>query len=169
MYYYIFLAKFGTIAILFKKNPTRIKRIFLPQDDKKNLKQLVRSAGGIKNGISPVVTDLKQKIQAYFRGKPLECDWDILDLSNLTALQKKVLCETAAIPYGLVRSYGELAERVGHPKAARFVGATMARNPFPIVIPCHRVIGSQGKLGGYSGGVELKRRLLQFEGVSGFK
>jgi methylated-DNA-[protein]-cysteine S-methyltransferase len=169
MYYHIFLAKFGTIAILFKKNPTRIKRIFLPQDDKNNLKLLVRSAGGTKNGTSPVVANLKQKIQAYFRGTPIECDWDILDMSNLTELQQKVLHETGAIPYGTVRSYGEIAKRIGRPKAARFIGATMACNPFPIVIPCHRVIGLKGKLGGYSGGVELKRRLLKLEGVPGFK
>ncbi|MBW2644829.1 MAG: methylated-DNA--[protein]-cysteine S-methyltransferase [Deltaproteobacteria bacterium] len=90
-------------------------------------------------------------------------------MSNLTVLQQRVLGETAGIPYGTVRSYGEIAERIGRPKAARFIGATMARNPFPIIIPCHRVIGAKGRLGGYGGGVELKRRLLQLEGAVGFK
>ncbi len=169
MFYHIFITKFGTIAILFENNSARIRRIFLPQKDKKSLELLVRSAGGTKEGSSPVVTGLKQKIQAYFRGNPIGCDWDILDMSNLTVLQQKALRETVAIPYGSVRSYGEIARRIGRPKAARFIGATMARNPFPIIIPCHRVIGAKGRLGGYGGGLELKRRLLQLEGSVGFK
>ena len=148
---------------MFESSPLSVKRIFLPQKDKKRLERLVRAAGGTKEGHSSLVKDLTQKIQGYFQGRPIDCTWDILDLRNLTELQKKVLYETASIPYGSVRSYGEIAERVGHPKAARFIGATMARNPFPIVIPCHRVIGAKGRVGGYGGGVELKRRLLQLE------
>ncbi len=169
MYYHIFSVTFGFVAILFEESPFLVRRLFLPQEDKRSLEQLVRSAGGTKKSTSLVVIDLKKKIQAYFRGKPIECNWDILDMSNLTVLQQKVLRETGAIPYGTVRSYGEIAERIGRPKAARFVGATMARNPFPIVIPCHRVIGAKGKLGGYGGGPELKKRLLRLEGVPGFK
>jgi methylated-DNA-[protein]-cysteine S-methyltransferase len=138
----------------------------LPQKDKKRLERLVRAAGGTTpKGYHSVslLKDLTQNIQGYFQGRPIDCTWNILDLRSLTELQKKVLYETASIPYGSVRSYGKIAERIGHPKAARFIGATMARNPFPIVIPCHRVIGAKGRLGGYGGGLELKKRLLELE------
>lgn len=165
MYYHIFSVTFGFVAILFEESPFLVKRIFLPQEDKRSLEQLARSAGGTREGSCPLLTDLQQNIRSYFQGKPLKCDWDIIDLGNLTELQQKALRETEAIPYGSVRSYGEIAERIGRPKAARFVGATMARNPFPIIIPCHRVIGAKGRLGGYRGGLELKRRLLQLEGA----
>lgn len=167
MHYHIFAVTWGFMAVLFKKEPFRIQRIIVPQKDKKDLEWMMQSAGGTEAGTVSVVTILKNKIQAYFKAKPIECNWDILDVSNLTELQKKVLRETAKIPYGSVRSYGEIAKRIGRPKAARFVGATMARNPFPIIIPCHRVIGSKGRLGGYGGGLELKKRLLRLEGVRG--
>jgi methylated-DNA-[protein]-cysteine S-methyltransferase len=163
MHYHIFSVTFGFMAILFEASPFSVKRILLPQKDKKSLERLVRPAGGTKEGGYPLVKDLTQKIQAYFQGRPIDCTWDILDLQNLTELQTRVLQETADIPYGSVRSYGDIAERIGHPKAARFIGATMACNPFPIVIPCHRVIGTKGRVGGYGGGVELKKRLLQLE------
>lgn len=165
MHYHIFSVTFGYMAILFEVSPLSVKRILLPHKDKMSLEQLVRVAGGTKEGRHPVplLKDLTQKIQGYFQGRPIDCMWDLLDLRNLTELQRKVLRTTASIPYGSVRSYGEIAERIGHPKAARFIGATMARNPFPIVIPCHRVIGAKGGLGGYGGGLELKRRLLELE------
>jgi methylated-DNA-[protein]-cysteine S-methyltransferase len=167
MHYHIFSVRFEWMAILFEASPFLVKRILLPQKDKKRLERLVRAAGGTKKGRYPVplLKDLIQKVQGYFQGRPIDCTWDILDLRNLTKLQKRVLRETASIPYGSVRSYGEIAERIGHPKAARFIGATMARNPFPIVIPCHRVIGAKGRLGGYGGGLELKKRLLELEGA----
>jgi methylated-DNA-[protein]-cysteine S-methyltransferase len=165
MHYHIFSVTFGFMAILFEVSPLSVKRILLPQKDKKSLERLVRAAGGTKERRHPIplLKDLVQKIQTYFEGRPIDCNWGILDLRNLTELQKKVLHETASIPYGSVRSYGEIAERIGHPKAARFIGATMARNAFPIVIPCHRVIGAKRRLGGYGGGLELKKRLLDLE------
>jgi methylated-DNA-[protein]-cysteine S-methyltransferase len=87
-----------------------------------------------------------------------------LDLSFLTAFQQAVLTECARIPRGEVASYAELARRVGKPLAFRAVGNTMRINPIPIVIPCHRVVGSDG-IGGYGGGLAVKRQLLALEGV----
>lgn len=90
------------------------------------------------------------------------------DLSRCTEFQKKVLAATAKIPYGRTRTYGWLAERAGSPAAARAVGQAMARNPVPIIVPCHRVIGSNGKLCGFGGGarrLDLKKKLLEMEGV----
>jgi methylated-DNA-[protein]-cysteine S-methyltransferase len=88
-----------------------------------------------------------------------------LDLSFLTAFQQTVLLECARIPRGEVASYAEIARRVGKPLAFRAVGNTMRINPIPIVIPCHRVVGSDG-IGGYGGGLAVKRQLLALEGVS---
>jgi methylated-DNA-[protein]-cysteine S-methyltransferase len=87
-----------------------------------------------------------------------------LDLSFLTPFQQAVLKECARIPRGKVASYAEIARRVGKPLAFRAVGNTMRINPIPIVIPCHRVVGSDG-IGGYGGGLARKRQLLALEGV----
>jgi len=87
-----------------------------------------------------------------------------LDWFGLTAWQRRVLEEVAGIPWGETRSYAWLADRLGNPAAARAVGSAVARNPFPPVVPCHRVIKADGSLGGYGGGQRLKRTLLEREG-----
>lgn len=101
----------------------------------------------------------------YFAGQVVDLSQflPVLDLSCLTLAQIEVLKATAAIPRGETRSYGELAEAVGRPKAARFVGNVMARNPFPVIIPCHRVVRAGGDIGNFGGGVELKARMLELE------
>lgn len=88
--------------------------------------------------------------------------WELLDLSGLTDFQREVLELVATIPLGETLTYGEVAERLGKPGAARAVGQALKANPFPLIVPCHRVVGSKG-LGGYSSGVELKKRLLEIE------
>jgi len=107
---------------------------------------------------------LQRQLSVYFGGSPVHFNVRV-DLSGLTAFQRQVLQACAEIPYGRTVTYGELARRVGRKSAARAVGAVMARNPVPIVIPCHRVVASNGSLGGYSAeqGVTLKRRLLAIE------
>lgn len=86
-----------------------------------------------------------------------------LDLSRLTPFQRKVLEAVKTIPYGETRSYKWVAERIGKPKAARAIGQALKKNPYPIIIPCHRVIRSDGRLGGYSKGIRKKKRLLKKE------
>ena len=103
-----------------------------------------------------------EQLRCYFRGEAVEFEVP-LDLSAHTPFLRKVWEATRTIPYGETRSYAELAAMVGHPRAYRAVGRAMALNPVPIIIPCHRVIGSDGRLHGYGGGLELKQRLLDME------
>ena len=102
-----------------------------------------------------------RQLRAYFAG-----DLDRFDLSLApegTVFQLKVWKELCKIPYGETISYGELARRIGIPKASRAVGLANRSNPIPIIIPCHRVIGSNGKLTGYGGGLPIKEKLLALE------
>ncbi|MBW2565936.1 MAG: MGMT family protein [Deltaproteobacteria bacterium] len=104
-----------------------------------------------------------EDMKAYFEGAPLKAPWKFLDLGGLTLLQRSVLEAVASVPHGQIRSYGKIAAQVGHPRACRFVGTTLARNPFPIFIPCHRIVQADGSLGGFGGGTELKKRMLSLE------
>jgi methylated-DNA-[protein]-cysteine S-methyltransferase len=101
-------------------------------------------------------------LTAYYAGEHVTFDVP-LDLSGQPPFRRKVLRAAAKIPYGRTVTYGELAARCGNPKAARAVGQAMARNPVPPLVPCHRVIGSDGSLVGFGGGLEAKRRLLDME------
>jgi len=103
-------------------------------------------------------------LQQCFDGQRVLFD-EPLDLSGATAFQRRVWLAVRDIPYGETRSYGQIARQVGSPGAARAVGRAMATNPVPIVVPCHRVIGSDGNLRGFGGGLDLKHRLLEMEGA----
>jgi methylated-DNA-[protein]-cysteine S-methyltransferase len=102
-----------------------------------------------------------RQLNSYFQGS-LKV-FNLRLLMEGTDFQKKVWAALGAIPYGATLSYGELARRIGHPLAMRAVGGANGRNPIPIIIPCHRVINSDGKLGGYSCGLEIKKSLLDLE------
>lgn len=114
---------------------------------------------------APFLRDAGTQLGEYFRGTRREFDLDLKPTG--TAFQLAVLNALATIPYGETRSYGEIASQIGRPKAVRAVGAANGRNPLPIVIPCHRVIGADGSLTGFGGGLETKRYLLDLEGASG--
>ena len=101
------------------------------------------------------------QLRAYFEGELRTFDLDIR--LTVTPFQDAVLGELRRIPYGQTRTYGEVAARIGRPKAVRAVGAANGRNPLPIVIPCHRVVGAGGQLTGFGGGLETKRYLLALE------
>lgn len=106
-----------------------------------------------------------RQIRAYFDGTLQSFDVK-LDWSLVTGFNRQVLRELAdGVPYGTVVAYGELARRVGQPSAAQAVGAAMGSNPLPVVVPCHRVVESDGGIGGFGGGLETKRKLLALEGV----
>jgi methylated-DNA-[protein]-cysteine S-methyltransferase len=106
-----------------------------------------------------------RQLDAYFAGELRDFDLP-LDWSLITGFSRRVLRELAAtVPYGSVVGYQDLADRVGEPGAARAVGVAMGSNPLPVVVPCHRVIESGGGIGGFGGGLEIKRQLLALEGV----
>lgn len=108
--------------------------------------------------------DLIAQLRRYFAGEAVSFQWP-LNLSHLTPFQQEALTICASIPHGEMRSYGWIADRMGRPKSARPVGQAMGANPIPILIPCHRVVGSDGRLTGYGGGMRWKERLLELEGA----
>jgi len=106
----------------------------------------------------------RKQLNEYLHGWRRNFDLP-LDLDTCTPFQVKVLLAAQSIPYREIRSYGQLAQMINKPKASRAVGGALRRNPVPIVIPCHRVLASDGSLCGFSGGLELKRQLLKLEGA----
>ena len=118
--------------------------------------RLLRSAKAIE--------DARRELGDYFDGRRREFDLGV-DLGLAGDFHRRVYTELARVPYGEVTTYGALAARAGNPAAARAVGSAMNRNPIPIVLPCHRVVGSSGRLVGYAGGLERKEALLRLEGA----
>jgi methylated-DNA-[protein]-cysteine S-methyltransferase len=116
-----------------------------------------------ENENHPVLTLARRQLDQYFAGTRVAFDVPI-DLEQGTDFQKAVWSALRNIPYGETRSYGEIAQSIGVPKSARAVGGANNRNPLPIIVPCHRVIGASGGLTGYAGGVDIKARLLALEG-----
>jgi methylated-DNA-[protein]-cysteine S-methyltransferase len=108
--------------------------------------------------------EVRRELDEYFEGRRREFDLR-LDL-RVAPFHEAVLHELARVPYGQVDTYGHLAAKVGRPNAARAVGTVMNRNPMPIVLPCHRIIGANGSLTGYGGGLDAKRALLELEGAT---
>jgi methylated-DNA-[protein]-cysteine S-methyltransferase len=114
------------------------------------------------------VADLVSRLEAYAVGEQVSFDDVPVDLSHMTAFQQKVVRACRKISRGKTRTYGELAAAAGSPGASRAVGSVMANNRLPIVIPCHRVVGAGGSIGGFSApdGLDMKRRMLALEGLS---
>ncbi len=108
--------------------------------------------------------EVRRELEEYFEGKRRQFDLR-LDL-RVAPFHADVLRELALVPYGRTDTYGALAAKVGRPGAARAVGTVMNRNPIPIVLPCHRIVGANGSLTGYAGGLDVKRSLLQLEGAT---
>ena len=135
----------GLVAILWEKDsPRRVRLSELVLDDQ-----------------HPVLMKTERQLGEYFAGKRKTFSVP-LDMRG-TSFQKNVWEALLAIPFGETRSYGQLATQLGNPRATRAVGAANGRNPISIIVPCHRVIGSSGKLTGFAGGLEAKERLLRLE------
>jgi methylated-DNA-[protein]-cysteine S-methyltransferase len=133
-------------------------------DPDAQLERLARIAGPAVLHSPRSVDTARRELDEYFAGKRRAFDL-ALDLRALPPFTLTVLEELARVPYGRTTTYGALAAQVGHPRAARAVGTVMNRNRIPIVLPCHRVLGSSGDLTGYAGGLDRKITLLELEGA----
>jgi len=159
-------SSFGDLAVLWRERGEvpRVVRILIPLPDH-DASERMRDYPGTLPGRQPMVDDLCAQIARFLSGEPVVLPIDLLDPTVCSPFQWKVLMADRSIPRGEVRTYSQLAVEVGSPRGARAVGNALATNPFPIVIPCHRVVRSNGSLGGYRGGVAMKRALLEMEGV----
>ncbi len=138
-----------------------ITRVELPHARKKS--RVERLGAGTAGTSRPTVgKNAANQFRRYFSGKPVTFDVP-LDLGQATDFQKAVWKAAATIPYGETRSYAWVAKLIGRPTAARAVGQALGANPVPVIIPCHRVISSAGTLGGFSGGLAMKKHLLGME------
>lgn len=124
----------------------------------------VKLEHGRKDDRHPVLRETARQLDAYFAGRLRAFDLP-LDFTG-TAFQKTVWAALLTIPFGQTRSYGQIARQIGKPNAMRAVGAANGRNPIGIIAPCHRVIGANGALTGFAGGLEAKKRLLALESAS---
>ena len=133
-------------------------------DPDSELDRLARDFGARVLRVPNAADRARRQLDEYFDRRREEFDLQ-LDLSASVGFAREVLDELGRVPFGHTTTYGTLAARVGHPRAARAVGTVMNRNPLPIVLPCHRVVGSTGALTGYAGGLDRKRKLLVLEGA----
>ncbi len=160
--YVIFDTAAGWIGI--SASARGLLRTTLPQSSMQKACQIV---GAEHATWSPhLFEDVTLRLKSYFRGHEVKFT-DSLDLSPASAFQRQVWEATRLIPYANTRSYGWVAEQIGKPEAARAVGQALARNPLPIIIPCHRVLTRSGELGGFSGGLKMKKHLLRLESTAG--
>jgi methylated-DNA-[protein]-cysteine S-methyltransferase len=126
--------------------------------------RLARSFGARVLRVPWALDEARRELDDYFEGRRHAFDLPV-DLAPVGEFHRDVLARLARVPYGSVTTYGALAAQAGRPRAARAVGTAMNRNPVPIVLPCHRVVGANGSLVGYGGGIERKVTLLRLEGV----
>ena len=138
-------------------------RIVYDAEPDREIELLARRFGNRVLRSAEPIDPARRELDEYFERRRTRFDLQI-DLAVVADFNRRVLDELAQVPYGEVVTYGELAARAARPRAARAVGTVMNRNPLPIVLPCHRVIGANGKLTGYGGGLHRKEALLRLEG-----
>ena len=158
--YIIFDTDMGCVGVL--ASAKGLLCTTLPQHSVQEVRRLLGDSVNCADWSPHPLNDLVGRLRIYFSGY-MSTFPDELDLSGATAFQRKVWEMTRLIPYGETRSYSWLAEQVKRPKAVRAVGQALGKNPLPIVVPCHRVTASDGGLGGYGGGIEVKKYLLWLE------
>ena len=162
-----FSSTFGPVAILWHgyEGFPKIFRILLSNSETLST-QLVKIA--FPSSVESSCTEIDvvaSQIEAFFTGEDISFSLEIARLDICSEFQQKVLRAEHAIPRGHVSTYHRIAKHVGKPSGARAVGTALANNPFPILIPCHRAIRSNGTIGGYQGGLSMKQALLEMEGI----
>ena len=165
--YELVASPFGNIGLVWsqRKSSPHIVRIFLPRGNMTMVETISRSFPGAVRRSNSAIEKICRQVQEFMKGNKVDFSLKYLDINSCSEFQQKVLIENRRIPRGMVSSYGRLADKILIPGGTRAVGSALARNPFPIIIPCHRVIKSNGELGGFGGGLNMKRTLLEMEGV----
>ena len=157
----LFDTSLGWMGIL--SSPRGLKRVILPKESREEVLSQTKDCGYLTEDYDfDSFGDLPQRLRRYLAGEPVDFS-DRLDLAGTTRFQQNVWQIVRTVPYGQTKSYAWVAGRLGPGKLARAVGQALARNPLPIIIPCHRVISGDGSLGGFSDGVEMKKYLLRLE------
>jgi methylated-DNA-[protein]-cysteine S-methyltransferase len=162
--YHLVSSTIGDVGVVRRADRNALQRILLPRQGRP-MTGLIREAFP---GAVPQKADkdsICMQLRAFLEGEAVEFPIGDLDLDGMGEFARRVLMADHAIPRGRVMTYGGLAAKLGLPGGARAVGNVMAGNPFPLVIPCHRVVRSGGALGGFGGGLPMKRALLEMEGV----
>ncbi len=160
LFYSVFLTAAGWVGMLGSSDGLR--RVILPRRSEQEVRVLLSVDAAPAPGS---FNDLQERLQLYFSGHKVDFP-DKLDFTGATPFQHRVWQAARLIPYGQTRSYQWLAGQTGSPGAARAVGQALGKNPLPIIIPCHRVLASDGSPGGFSGGIEMKKLLLKLEGIT---
>lgn len=158
IHYSSVITRIGQVFVV--AGPGSVSKIFFGE---RGFRDYLESAGAAGLSEGGAAHDMASELALYFEGKLLRFGTPI-DISEGTPFQQSVWKKLLDVPYGELTTYRDLAENVGRPAAARAVGNAVGANPIPIVIPCHRVVASNG-LGGYSGGIEIKKDLLRIEGA----
>ena len=156
--------RFGPVRLILSLSGSKVQRILLPGDPRADAVPNADLPSGKEprdNGIRALIAG----IQSFLRGNDVRFDIDLLDLDRCPPFQRRVLLAEYGIPRGYVSTYGRIARHLGNPGAARAVGNALAGNPFPLVIPCPRALRTDGRPGGFQGGLAMKQRLLEMEGV----
>ena len=160
----VFSTEIGWMGLVGRENGVR-QLVFGHSSANEVWQRISASSDGefLENDWSP---ELRRLLESYAAGEVTDFSEVEVELPPMTAFQERVVTELRKVPYGHTLTYGELAARAGSPKAARAVGSVMSQNRIPLIIPCHRVVGSAGSLGGFSAprGVAFKKQLLALEG-----
>jgi len=162
---FLFSTDFDSVAIVWKKvcSTVKIVEIMITNPKHSAEHRVAVKYPDARLSTCKKVTQLSEKIENYCQGKNEEFSLDIFDFSQIPKFRKDVYFALFKTKRGETLSYSELALISGYPKAARAVGTAMKNNPFPFIIPCHRVIKSDGRLGGFFGAEEMKRKLIELE------
>jgi len=155
-----FPTAFGEFTLVWCE-PGTVHRVYLPGKGG----ALAEEYPGAGRRLNPSIRQVAEDITRFLEGWDVRFSLDAVALGGCPGFQQRVLRAEYGIPRGFVSTYRRIAEHVGCPGGSRAVGGALSGNPFPVIIPCHRAVRSDGGLGGYQGGLEMKRRLLEMEGV----
>jgi len=166
-YYTTVPSAFGTLSIVWRETSAgpRVHRLLLPGEGIPAEEVMRTTYVGIRRLSCPTIEVLTEQMRSFLKGEAVDFQESLIDLGECSEFQRSVLLAEHKIPRGWVSTYGRIARSLGLPTAARAVGTALSRNPVPIIIPCHRAIRSNGELGGFRGGLNMKRALLELEGV----